>query len=517
MEAQHCGKKRCIDCEPCRVAREQAPSTQIGEETHSFVIFGASGDLAKKKIYPTLWLLYREKLLPQSTHIYGFARTQMTVDELRSLCEPYVKVEQKEQEKYELFWGKWNSYMNGVYDNQDSFKDLQQQLERDERGAARANRIFYLALPPSLYEQVTLSIKTLCMSQRGWNRVIFEKPFGHDAASAQRLSEHLAHLFDEQQIYRIDHYLGKEMVQNLLTLRFANRTLGATWNRENVACVLITFKENFGTQGRAGYFDNYGIIRDVMQNHLLQILSLLAMEKPLSCSANDLRDEKVKVLKCIPALQLKDMVLGQYVGNPDGKTKEQQTGYLQEQGVASNSLTPTYALAVLHINNERWQGVPFILRCGKGLNVRKAEVRVQYQNVLGDIFEGRSKRNELVIRVQPNEAVYLKLMCKEPGASFELAETELDLTYSRRFSDAYLPDAYERLLQDVFNGSQLHFVRSDELREAWRIFTPALQQMEQERTQPIAYVFGSRGPEEADYKCKQHNYIYSDTYKWDSN
>lgn len=303
------------------------------------------------------------------------------------------------------------------------------------------------------------------------------------------------------------------MVQNLMTIRFGNKILGSTWNRENIASVLITFKEPFGTEGRGGYFDEFGIIRDVMQNHLLQILSLVAMEKPVSCHPDDIRDEKVKVLKCIPALTLDDMVLGQYVGNPEG-SGEALKGYLDDPTVDSNSTTPTYALGVLKINNERWQDVPFILRCGKALNERKAEVRIQYQDVPGDIFEGNSKRNELVIRVQPGEALYFKMMTKSPGITFDIEETELDLTYEHRYSDSYLPDAYERLILDVFCGSQMHFVRSDELREAWRIFTPILHQIENNKVKPIAYKYGSRGPKEADAKCNESNFKYYGSYKW---
>lgn len=306
------------------------------------------------------------------------------------------------------------------------------------------------------------------------------------------------------------------MVQNLMTIRFGNKILGSTWNRENIASVLITFKEPFGTEGRGGYFDQFGIIRDVMQNHLLQILSLVAMEKPVSCHPDDIRDEKVKVLKSIKSLTLDDMVLGQYVGNPDGEG-EAQKGYLDDATVTPGSTTPTYALGVLHINNERWQGVPFILRCGKALNERKAEVRIQYQDVPGDIFEGNSKRNELVIRVQPGEALYFKMMTKSPGITFDIEETELDLTYEHRYRDSYLPDAYERLILDVFCGSQMHFVRSDELREAWRIFTPILHQIEDKKIKPIPYTYGSRGPKEADKKLDESNFKYYGSYKWHGN
>ncbi|KAH8298586.1 hypothetical protein KR018_002325, partial [Drosophila ironensis] len=484
-----------------------------GQIPHTFVIFGASGDLAKKKIYPTLWWLYRDDLLPKPTKFCGYARSNLTVEQIRQSCHQYMKVQCTEKEKYEQFWA-LNDYVSGSYEGTTSgYELLKQHLELLENKNP-ANRIFYLALPPSIFEPVTVNVKEICMSRCGWNRIIIEKPFGRDDVSSQALSDHLAGLFQEEQLYRIDHYLGKEMVQNLMTIRFGNKILSSTWNRENIASVLITFKEPFGTQGRGGYFDQFGIIRDVMQNHLLQILSLVAMEKPVSCHPDDIRDEKVKVLKSISTLTLDDMVLGQYVGDPNGNDEDARNGYLDDPTVNNESNTPTYALGVLQINNERWQGVPFILRCGKALNERKAEVRIQYQDVPGDIFEGNTKRNELVIRVQPGEALYFKMMTKSPGITFDIEETELDLTYEHRYKDSYLPDAYERLILDVFCGSQMHFVRSDELREAWRIFTPILHQIEQERIKPIKYQYGSRGPREADVKCEQNNFKYYGSYKW---
>ncbi|XP_026683933.1 glucose-6-phosphate 1-dehydrogenase [Diaphorina citri] len=303
------------------------------------------------------------------------------------------------------------------------------------------------------------------------------------------------------------------MVQNLMTMRFGNRIFTPTWNRENIASVMITFKEPFGTQGRGGYFDEFGIIRDVMQNHLLQILSLVAMEKPATIHPDDIRNEKVKVLKCIPPLQLEDVVLGQYTGDPNGEG-DAKYGYLDDKTVPPGSNTPTFASAVLKIKNERWDGVPFILRCGKALNERKADIRIQYTDVPGDIFEGKTKRNELVMRVQPGEAVYVKMMTKTPGMSFDMEETELDLTYGSRYKNAKLPDAYERLLLDVFCGSQMHFVRADELSEAWRIFTPILHQIEQENVRPIPYKYGSRGPVEADKLLAENNFKYYGSYKW---
>ncbi|XP_031770806.1 glucose-6-phosphate 1-dehydrogenase isoform X2 [Apis florea] len=480
---------------------------------HVFVTLGASGDLAKKKIYPTLWWLFRDNLLPKTTTFFGYARTNMSVNQLRAKCHPYMKVKSDEEKKYEEFW-KLNYYVTGQYNSQKGFEVLNNELKKYEEGYNITNRLFYLALPPSVFENVTVHIRNICMSDKGWTRIIIEKPFGRDAATSQILSDHLASLFREDQIYRIDHYLGKEMVQNLMTLRFGNRIFSPTWNRDNVASVQITFKEPFGTQGRGGYFDEFGIIRDVMQNHLLQILSLVAMEKPASCHPDDIRDEKVKVLKCIKTLTLDDVVLGQYIGDPESDNPDARLGYLDDATVPSGSITPTYSLAVLKINNERWDGVPFILKCGKALNERKAEVRIQYQDVPGDIFDGKAKRNELVIRVQPGEALYIKMMTKSPGITFDMEETELDLTYGSRYKDLKLPDAYERLILDVFCGSQMHFVRNDELSQAWRIFTPLLHQIENERIKPIPYTYGSRGPKEADEMAKENNFAYYGSYKW---
>lgn len=480
-------------------------------ETHVFIIMGASGDLAKKKIYPTIWWLFRDGLLPDNTFIVGYARSRLTVDDIRKQSEPFFKATPEEKAKLKEFFAR-NSYVSGQYDQAASFEHLNDHINALCQGS-QANRLFYLALPPTVYEAVTKNIRETCMSQTGWNRIIVEKPFGKDLQSSDRLSNHIASLFCEDQIYRIDHYLGKEMVQNLMVLRFANRIFGPIWNRDNVACVILTFKEPFGTEGRGGYFDEFGIIRDVMQNHLLQMLCLVAMEKPASTDSDDVRNEKVKVLKCISEAQLQNVVLGQYVGNPKGEG-EAAKGYLDDPTVPQGSTTATFATVVLYVENERWDGVPFILRCGKALNERKAEVRLQFRDVAGDIFQQQCKRNELVIRVQPNEAVYTKMMTKKPGMFFNPEESELDLTYGNRYKNVKLPDAYERLILDVFCGSQMHFVRSDELREAWRIFTPLLHQIEREKPQPIPYVYGSRGPAEADELMKRVGFQYEGTYKW---
>ncbi|XP_061909006.1 glucose-6-phosphate 1-dehydrogenase-like [Entelurus aequoreus] len=492
--------------------------TELYGELHSshsksniFIILGASGDLAKKKIYSTLWWLFRDGLLPHNTYFVGYARSNLTVEDIRKACLPYMKVADEEADRLSAFFSK-NSYLRGSYEDGSSYDKLNAHLS-SLVGGADANRLFYLALPPTVYHHVCANISQHCMSPTGWNRLIVEKPFGRDLNSSQELSTHLGSLFKEDQIYRIDHYLGKEMIQNLMVLRFGNRLFGPIWNRNNVSCVVLTFKEPFGTDGRGGYFDDFGIIRDVMQNHLLQMLCLATMEKPASTKPDDVRNEKVKVLKCIAPVDASHVVLGQYVGNPDGEGQS-KLGYLDDPTVPEGSCTPTFATAVLYVRNERWDGVPFILRCGKALNERKAELRLQFTDVPGDIFATSCQRNELVVRVQPNEAIYLKMMTKRPGVSFSPEETELDLTYRSRYKNVKLPDAYERLILDVFCGNQMHFVRSDELREAWRIFTPLLHKMEEQKTRPIPYKYGSRGPSEADDLVKKVGFRYEGKYKW---
>merc|ERR1719147_410535 len=263
--------------------------------------------------------------MPQGTKIFGYARSKMTVSQLRERCEGTVKAKEGEEEMLEQFWTS-NFYVAGSYDTQRDFEMLNQEMSGVEKG--HANRLFYLALPPSVFKPVTSMLKAACMSQTGWTRVIVEKPFGKDSASSADLSSHLQGLFSEQQLYRIDHYLGKEMVQNLISLRFSNMIFGPTWNRDSIASVTITFKEPFGTQGRGGYFDEFGIIRDIMQNHLLQIFCLAAMEKPVTTNPDDIRDEKVKVLKAVEVLGLKDVVLGQYEGDPDSEDPDAKLGYL---------------------------------------------------------------------------------------------------------------------------------------------------------------------------------------------
>ncbi|UJR13412.1 hypothetical protein I4U23_000427 [Adineta vaga] len=434
-----------------------------------------------------------------------------------------MKVQENEREIYEKFI-KLNSYVAGSYDKGEDFEHLTNEANQLS-GQESAHRLFYLALPPSVYGSVSELISKHCRPKSpGWLRLIVEKPFGKDLESSNILSKHLSQFYTEEEIYRIDHYLGKEMVQNIIVLRFSNRILSRVWNRDSIAAVNIIFKEDIGTQGRGGYFDEFGIIRDVIQNHLMQILSIVAMEKPLSTKGEDIRDEKVKVLRSIPPIKPEDVVIGQYLGDPDSKDPDRQQGYLDDKGVPKDSTTPTYAQVVLSIDNERWAGVPFILRAGKALNEKKAEIRIQFRDAPGGMFDeeirqndkdGKLARDELVIRVQPNEAVYLKLNTKRPGEmGFSIEETELDLTYGNRYKGVKLPDAYERLILDVFMGSKINFVRADELEEAWRIVDPILAEIDKKKMPVIPYKFGSVGIREAFDAAVKHGYIFRGTYVW---
>jgi len=497
------------------IHKVESISNYVGKKKNckTVILMGASGDLAKKKIYPTLWELFKHGWLPQHTRFVGYARSKMTVDDIRKRCEPYLKVKEDEKEKLNEFF-KLNHYVAGSYDDPASFEKLEEGIKKDEC-TENADRIFYLALPPSVFVPVTQMLKDHCESKTGWTRVVIEKPFGKDSQSSLFLSDHLSKLFKEEQIYRIDHYLGKEMIQNLMVLRFANRLFSSLWNRDNIHSVKITFKEDIGTYGRGGYYNEFGVIRDIMQNHITQVLCLTAMEKPATKDADDIRNEKLKVLKCIKPLTMDDIVLGQYIGNEELEG-DKKFAYTDDKTVPDGSNTPTFACAVVNICNERWDGVPFILKCGKALDQKKGEIRVQFKEVPGDIFSGQTVRNELVIRVQPDEAVYCKMMTKKPGMFIEPIQTELDLTYLARYKDVHMPDAYDRLLLDVFFGSQLNFVRSDELAEAWRIFTPILHESENKNIPPYKYKFGSRGPPEADQLAEKHGFQYNNTYEWNN-
>ncbi|XP_073286841.1 glucose-6-phosphate 1-dehydrogenase, cytoplasmic isoform-like isoform X1 [Primulina huaijiensis] len=502
----HCQHRTFLKNEIHEKDNENVPETGC----LSIIVLGASGDLAKKKTFPALFNLYRQGFLSSNeVHIFGYARSKMVDDDLRDRIRGYLPQGKEGTDDISSFL-QLIKYVSGAYDDLKGFQALDKAISEHEvsksimEGSSR--RLFYLALPPSVYPQVCKMIKNYSMNRSdhgGWTRIVVEKPFGKDLASAEELSFQIGELFEEPQIYRIDHYLGKELVQNLLVLRFANRLFLPLWNRDHIANLQIVFREDFGTDGRGGYFDEYGIIRDIIQNHLLQVLCLVSMEKPISLNPEHIRDEKVKVLQSVLPIKDEEVVLGQYDGYKDDPT------------VPDNSNTPTFATVVLRIHNERWEGVPFILKAGKALNSKKAEIRVQFKDVPGDIFKCQKQgRNEFVIRLQPSEAMYMKLTVKQPGLEMSTTQSELDLSYKERYHEIVIPEAYERLILDTIRGDQQHFVRRDELKAAWEIFTPLLQRIDDGAFRPITYQPGSRGPAEGDELLERAGYVHTDGYVW---
>lgn len=482
------------------------------DTTHlTVVVLGASGDLAKKKTYPALYELFRHDFLPKALRIVGYARSALSNEELREKLRGYLK---GEAAVIDAFLNHC-TYVSGPYDGTEGYSKLQADLVESEKShEADCGRLFYLALPPKVYPEVCKGIKesvydmTACKGET-WLRLIVEKPFGTDLESSNELAEKIGGLWPEEQLYRIDHYLGKELVQNMVFMRFTNMFLAGVWNKDFIDNVQITFKEPFGTDGRGGYFDSVGIIRDVIQNHLLQVLALMAMEKPVTLSPDDIRDEKLKLLRHIPPLRAEDCVLGQYTS--DGT----RPGYQDDDTVPNGSKCPTFASCVMRIENDRWDGVPFIVKAGKALDEKKVEVRIQFKTCPASLWgreTAETHRNELVMRLQPNEAIYMKVNVKQPGWDNKIHMSEMDLSYKKRYEGLRIPEAYERLILDCIRGDQQHFVRRDELEVAWKIFTPLLHAIDRGEVEPVPYTYGSRGPKEADELRNAVGYVQTDGY-----
>ncbi len=462
------------------------------------VVVGASGDLAQRKVIPALFALYCQGYLPDDFQIYGLARTPYDQEGFRLKIAENLTCRYTPGEscagKSEAFLSHCH-YCQGLYSSSDSFLDLFQ-LMRSVEGEGPVNRIFYMAIPPAVFMQVALALGdsglVTCGDREEWVRVVVEKPFGRDRATSDALVQEMHKVFTEEMTYRIDHYLGKEIIQNLMVLRFANIIFEPLWNRNFIQSVRIRWAEPVGVGQRGGYFDGSGIIRDVMQNHLLQVLALLAMDPPAKLEAGPVRDAKVKLLRDVLPVSMNDFVVGQYGASESGL----QPAYTAEAMVPPRSLTPTYAAAELRINNPRWEGVPFLMEAGKALDERINEVRIRFHEVPHGLFDrwgAMMQANELVIRIQPDEAISFKIMNKAPGLDLELIRTELNLRYQSAFK-ALIPDAYECLLLDVIQGDRNLFIRSDELAAAWDVFTPALHQLESGHVVPERYPYGSSGP-----------------------
>jgi glucose-6-phosphate 1-dehydrogenase len=476
------------------------------------VLFGVTGDLASKKLLPAIYDLANRGLLPPGFSLVGFARRNWEDEDFAQITYDAVKAHARTPFREEV----WEQLAEGIrfvpgeFHDDAAFNRLAEtvaELDRD-RGTG-GNYAFYLSVPPNAFPLVVQQLKRSGLSNppeapegrpQPWRRVVIEKPFGHDLASAQELNAMLDAVFPPHAVFRIDHYLGKETVQNLLAMRFANTMFEPIWNRSYVDHVQITMAEDIGIGGRAGYYDGIGAARDVIQNHLLQLLALTAMEEPLSFAAESLRAEKEKVLA---AIQIPDDIAagtarGQYASGWQGGIPVR--GYLEEEGIPADSVTETYAAIRLTIDNRRWAGVPFYLRTGKRLPTRMTEIAVLFQRAPHLPFDATDTKelgeNALVIRVQPDEGVTLRFGSKVPGSAMEVRDVNMDFAYGESFTESS-PEAYERLLLDVLIGDPPLFPRQEEVELSWRILDP-IEDFWATHSKPEQYPAGTSGPAAAD-------------------
>jgi glucose-6-phosphate 1-dehydrogenase len=495
--------------EPFRVEHTPDPCVMV--------IFGASGDLTKRKLLPAVYTLYREHLVPPNFSVVGCSRSEMSDDEFRSRMRDAAK-----EFSGPVDTAIWNKFAEGLrYVSADPHRSEQYgklaavlaELDR-ERGTG-GNRVYYLALPPSSFLPIVNNLHAagLAQSERGWARVIIEKPFGHDLESAKALNRDLSEVFHEDQIYRIDHYLGKETVQNLLVFRFANGIFEPIWNRRYVDWVQITAAETLGVENRASYYEEAGALRDMVQNHVLQLLSMTAMEPPASFDADSLRLEKMKVLQAVRPVCSEETphcaVRGQY--GPGTINGQKVVGYRQEPGVDANSNTETFAALKLQIENWRWAGVPFYLRAGKRLAKQATEIAVQFKQPPLRLFEGTRAiaPNLIVMRIQPDEGIALRFSAKQPGPATHVRDVNMDFRYSAAFGMASA-NAYERLLLDSMLGDASLFASSKFVELAWSLLMPILDAWKNHRAPDFPnYAAGTWGPAAAN-KLMDYGHAWRD-------
>ena len=488
------------------------------DEPFSLVIFGASGDLAHRKLIPALWSLYAARTLPEPFIIVGTGRTEMSDEAFREKMKDGVKQFARLKMPNDNVWMRFASslfYVPGDPSGPELYAQLRETLEDAERRhGGRGNRLYYLSTPPSLYADITVQLGKagLAAEERGWTRIIIEKPFGHDVRSAQELNELVTSVFKEEQVYRIDHYLGKETVQNVLALRFANGIFEPLWNRNHVAEVQFTVAETVGVEGRGGYYEESGALRDMIQNHLLQVMCLVAMEPPVTFEAQAVRDEKSKVMQAVrpidPASVDAAALRAQY--GPGFINNRQVPGYRQEKGVKPDSATETYAALRLEIDNWRWAGVPFYLQTGKRMTKRVSEIVIRFRRTPHMIFRRGDvsvEPNLLVIRIQPDEGISLIVEAKEPGPDLKISPVTLDFKYHEVFGGEP-PEVYERLLLDAIHGDPTLYSRGDWIEQAWRLTQPILDHWARTPGPLPQYEAGSWGPPEADV------FIARDGGKW---
>jgi glucose-6-phosphate 1-dehydrogenase len=470
------------------------------------VLFGVTGDLSRKKVMPAIYDLANRGLLPPGFSLVGFARRDWADQDFAQIVHDSVKQYARTEFREEV-WSQLSEgfrFVPGDFSDDASFDHLRRTIEElDEVRGTSGNHAFYLAVPPKFFGDVVQQLKEhrLAEPQDGsWRRVVVEKPFGHDLASARVLNDILDEVFPPESVFRIDHYLGKETVQNILAMRFANAMFEPLWNSNYVDHVQITMAEDIGIGGRAGYYDGIGAARDVIQNHLLQLMALVAMEEPISFDAASLVTEKLKVLSSVRLPHRLDLATarGQYVEGWSGGIKA--PGFLEEDGIAKSSTTETYAAVTLHVDTRRWAGVPFYLRTGKRLGRRVTEVAVVFKSAPHQPFSPTATEdlthNALVIRVQPDEGLTLRFGSKVPGTQMEIRDVNMDFAYGGTFTEAS-PEAYERLILDVLLGDPPLFPRHEEVELSWKILDPILDHWAK-KGRPDIYAAGGWGPTSAD-------------------
>jgi glucose-6-phosphate 1-dehydrogenase len=465
------------------------------------VIFGASGDLTAKKLMPALYALAYRRLLPQGFAIVGAARSDGSDEQFREQMKQAVKAHARDPFDEEI----WGELASGIHYSTLDFADEKREddlhdtlVKIDAERGTLGNRVFYFAVPPSAIATLLHEIAQR-RSKEGWIRLIIEKPFGHDLASARELNAEIQQAFSENEVFRIDHYLGKETVQNMLALRFANGIFEPIWNRQFIDHVQITVAESIGIESRAGYYEQAGAIRDIFQNHLLQLIAITAMEPPIDFTAESVRNEKVKVLKALHTPGPKHVVRGQYGrGFVEGVEVK---GYREEDGVAPGSLTDTFVAAKLFVDNWRWADTPFYVRMGKRLARRETTIAIQFKRAPHPPFEDVSaeglRPNVLLIHVQPNEGISLAIGAKVPGQGMTIRTVHMDFLYGGAFREG-LPDAYERLILDAMLGDATLFTRADETEEQWSIVDAIIAFWQRDRPSFPNYAAGTWGPLAAD-------------------
>ncbi len=470
------------------------------------VIFGVTGDLARKKLMPAIYDLANRGLLPPGFSLVGFARRDWADEDFEQVVRDAVR-EHSRTEYREETWRQLAEgcrFVPGEFDDDKAFARLKQTVvELDEQRGTGGNHAFYLSIPPRFFGDVIGQLEKHGLTEQqdgAWRRVVVEKPFGHDLRSARELNEVIARVFPAESVFRIDHYLGKETVQNILAMRFANTMFEPIWNANYVDHVQITMAEDGGIGGRAGYYDGIGAARDVIQNHLLQLMALTAMEEPTSFDARSLRLEKIKALEAVTLPRRMDLgtARGQYAAGWAGGIEV--PGYLDEPDIPTSSTTETYAAVRLEVDNRRWAGVPFYLRTGKRLGRRVTEVALTFKRAPHLPFGAHATEdlaaNALVVRVQPDEGVTLRFGSKVPGTAMEIRDVNMDFAYGGSFTEAS-PEAYERLILDVLLGEPPLFPRHEEVEQSWRILDP-IEEYWARRGKPDPYPSGGWGPESAD-------------------